>query len=444
MILLKVSDDTTLIEARQEGGSAQDSSRKTMTPWTFNVKFPLGTQFTFGSLTFAVGEDEDLKMLPLGPAPEHPTPSPSSTSGSTCSGLDPLVGLYIHTAKLVRGISIVTSTLWTSTEASSSSSSASSLNRDSSDEYPEIGANACGESAEDSHLIFMEAPNWDQSCNSSSGYRTIGRSETSGAQTPSAGMVQNLNPYFNAIRVQAIMETIQRMALGGSPLALLAQQGAEATNLIIAEKLASGLRREPSAGHNDRARRARSKATSSASPNQHIAENDARRRIMQNRSARKYGHNWDDLRNVIEDRRRIRDRTTSPPQRFLTRDVTPTGRSGFCALAGPLREARWLAKFKAGHIDQYDGSSNPKEFIQVYQTVIEAVGGDDQVKANFLRTTLSGVARLWLINLPEGFIYSWDRLCAMFIRNFQGTYERPSTAETLKIIKQKHDESLRD
>jgi hypothetical protein len=32
----------------------------------------------------------------------------------------------------------------------------------------------------------------------------------------------------------------------------------------------------------------------------------------------------------------------------------------------------------------------------------------------------------------------------MFIGNFQGTYERPSTAETLKTIKQKHDESLHD
>jgi hypothetical protein len=32
----------------------------------------------------------------------------------------------------------------------------------------------------------------------------------------------------------------------------------------------------------------------------------------------------------------------------------------------------------------------------------------------------------------------------MFIRNFQGTYERPSTNETLKTIKQKHDEILRD
>jgi hypothetical protein len=32
----------------------------------------------------------------------------------------------------------------------------------------------------------------------------------------------------------------------------------------------------------------------------------------------------------------------------------------------------------------------------------------------------------------------------MFIRNFQGTYEHPSTVETLKTIKQKHDESRRD
>jgi hypothetical protein len=32
----------------------------------------------------------------------------------------------------------------------------------------------------------------------------------------------------------------------------------------------------------------------------------------------------------------------------------------------------------------------------------------------------------------------------MFIRNFQGTYEHPSTVETLKTIKQKHDESLCD
>jgi hypothetical protein len=70
------------------------------------------------------------------------------------------------------------------------------------------------------------------------------------------------------------------------------------------------------------------------------------------------------------------------------------------------------------HIDKYDGSSNPKEFIQVYHTIIEAAGGDDRVKVNYLPTALSGVARSWLINLPDGSIYTWDQLCGMFIKNF--------------------------
>jgi hypothetical protein len=160
-----------------------------MAPWSFNMKFPLDTQFTFGSLTFATGEDGDLKMLPPGPAPEHPTPAPSSTLDGACSGLDPFAVLYIYTAKLVRGISIVMSTLRPYIRASSSSSSASSPGRDSSDDYPKIGASACGNSAEDSCLILMVARNRDRSCNSSSEYPTTGRSEVFDAQTPNAGLV---------------------------------------------------------------------------------------------------------------------------------------------------------------------------------------------------------------------------------------------------------------
>jgi hypothetical protein len=163
-----------------------------MAPWSFNMKFPLGTQFTFRSLTFAVREDRDLKMLPPGPAPEHPTPAPS-TSGGVCSGLEPFTGLYIHTAKLIWGIPIVTSTLQPFIGASSSSSSASSPGRDSSNDYPEIGASACGNSTGDGRLIPMVAPDGDRARNSSSGYPTIGRSEASDAQTPSVGLVQNLS-----------------------------------------------------------------------------------------------------------------------------------------------------------------------------------------------------------------------------------------------------------
>ncbi len=69
------------------------------------------------------------------------------------------------------------------------------------------------------------------------------------------------------------------------------------------------------------------------------------------------------------------------------------GKSGFCALPRPLRQVRWPDKFKIGNIDRYDGSSNPREFIQVYQMVIEAARGDNRVKANFLPTALTDAAR---------------------------------------------------
>jgi hypothetical protein len=57
-------------------------------------------------------------------------------------------------------------------------------------------------------------------------------------------------------------------------------------------------------------------------------------------------------------------------------------------------------------IDKYDVSSKTEEFIQVYHTVIEAAGGDDRVKANYLPTTLTDVTRSWLTNLPKGTIYN--------------------------------------
>jgi hypothetical protein len=60
----------------------------------------------------------------------------------------------------------------------------------------------------------------------------------------------------------------------------------------------------------------------------------------------------------------------------------------------------------ASNIVRYDGSNNPEDFIQVYQTVIEAAGGDNWVNANFLPTALTSVARSWLINLPKGSITS--------------------------------------
>jgi hypothetical protein len=97
--LLKISDDTTSTEARQVEGCAQDPSGKAMAPWTFDIKFSRGTEFTFGSLTFTAGEDRDLRMLPLGETTEHT--ALSSASSETQADSDFFDGSYIRTVKLV-------------------------------------------------------------------------------------------------------------------------------------------------------------------------------------------------------------------------------------------------------------------------------------------------------------------------------------------------------
>jgi hypothetical protein len=186
--------------------------------------------------------------------------------------------------------------------------------------------------------------------------------------------------------------------------------------------LSKGLRWQTSSWHNDRSatlvknrllatnhdrgKRARSEATSSANGNCRLADNDARWWITQNSNLREYDHDRKDLRNFIDDRRYRRARSSTPPRCSPTRDVTPSGRGNFRALAPSLTQVVWPEMFKAEHIDKFEGSNNPEKFILVNHTVIEAAGGDDQVKANYLPTALACTTRSCLISLPEGSIYT--------------------------------------
>jgi hypothetical protein len=65
--------------------------------------------------------------------------------------------------------------------------------------------------------------------------------------------------------------------------------------LVVAEKSTDVPQREPSGGHSDQARRARSEVASSFSPNRRLAKNDARRHITQNHNVQEYGRDRDDL-----------------------------------------------------------------------------------------------------------------------------------------------------
>uniref|UniRef100_J3KVE4 Retrotransposon gag domain-containing protein n=1 Tax=Oryza brachyantha TaxID=4533 RepID=J3KVE4_ORYBR len=93
--------------------------------------------------------------------------------------------------------------------------------------------------------------------------------------------------------------------------------------------------------------------------------------------------------------------------------------------------------------EKYDGNVNPIEFLQIYTTIIEVVGGDDRVMANFFPMTLKGQVRAWLMNFLATSIHSWEDLWQQFIMNFQGTYPCSKEEADLHTVQCQDDESLR-
>ncbi|GJN05441.1 hypothetical protein PR202_ga23067 [Eleusine coracana subsp. coracana] len=114
------------------------------------------------------------------------------------------------------------------------------------------------------------------------------------------------------------------------------------------------------------------------------------------------------------------------------------------AYAPELRIARWPKGFKPVPIEKYDGQTNPREWLQLYSTVIQSVGGDTFVKANYLPVCLDPAIRIWLTSLPEKSVTSWGNLNRKLIKRFQATCNCPGHHFDLTRIKQKSNEPLHD
>ena len=114
------------------------------------------------------------------------------------------------------------------------------------------------------------------------------------------------------------------------------------------------------------------------------------------------------------------------------------------SVGSKAKQRRYLVPFKPLPVEKYDDSSILEEFISLYNSMKMASGGDDAVKAHYLLMCFTGTARSWLMNLHEDTIYNWKKLKETFIGNFQGTWTHLPTSDTLRTLKQKRDESLKD
>ncbi|GJN36750.1 hypothetical protein PR202_gb25644 [Eleusine coracana subsp. coracana] len=125
--------------------------------------------------------------------------------------------------------------------------------------------------------------------------------------------------------------------------------------------------------------------------------------------------------------------------------MTPTDDEidGIKAYIPRLHIARCPKGFKPAPNEKDDGQTNPREWLQLYNTEIRSTGGDSYVMANYLLVCLDPVVRIWLTSLPEESIISWGELNRKLIESFQATCNRLGNHFDLTRIKQKTDEPLR-
>nr|ABG65975.1 retrotransposon protein, putative, Ty3-gypsy subclass [Oryza sativa Japonica Group] len=113
-------------------------------------------------------------------------------------------------------------------------------------------------------------------------------------------------------------------------------------------------------------------------------------------------------------------------------------------LCGGIKTRPIPPQFKFPPVPRYSGETDPKEFLSIYESAIEAAHGDKNTKAKVIHLALDGIARSWYFNLPANSIYSWEQLHDVFVLNFRGTNEEPKTQQHLLGIRQRQGESIRE
>ena len=96
----------------------------------------------------------------------------------------------------------------------------------------------------------------------------------------------------------------------------------------------------------------------------------------------------------------------NPQEQALHQQRAPVATAGCCAIITELRSVAWPTKFKPDLPPRYDGTSDPVEFLQLYELGIETANGHERVMANWFPMALKDGAHTWLPNLPPGTISS--------------------------------------
>ncbi|XP_060969647.1 uncharacterized protein LOC115717912 [Cannabis sativa] len=128
--------------------------------------------------------------------------------------------------------------------------------------------------------------------------------------------------------------------------------------------------------------------------------------------------------------------------------TTPAATQANTPLTGNIdqevRQTRLPKGFRLSESLKYKATTNPIDYLEKFDTIIEVDQVPQLAKCRILATTLEENAHNWFNELPEASILTWETFVDLFLTHFQATmtYRPPYT--TLANIKQEPGESLQD
>ncbi|VFQ69578.1 unnamed protein product [Cuscuta campestris] len=109
-----------------------------------------------------------------------------------------------------------------------------------------------------------------------------------------------------------------------------------------------------------------------------------------------------------------------------------------------ILRAPLLSSFQMPPIPRYDGTTDPQEHFNRYQTLMNVVTFSEEVLCRSFPATLDGLASEWFNELPEGKIDSWEDLARRFLVHFAGNRKKKLHFSHLLSVRQRPDEPLRE
>jgi hypothetical protein len=111
-------------------------------------------------------------------------------------------------------------------------------------------------------------------------------------------------------------------------------------------------------------------------------------------------------------------------------------------LSAELQATPCHPSYKPPQLPMYDGHSDPKQFLMIYEATISSYRGNTAVMAKSFVMAVRSVAQTWYSSLRLGTITSWHKLKDMLVTSFQGFQTKPVIAQALFQCTQDHEEYL--